>query len=123
MNCYQHRDNTAHGICKVCGRGVCFDCAAEVGHSLACKNLHEEQAAALHRLTVRSTVLLKVSRKARFLAPAFLFVFGLVTLAEGMAYANRANFITYVGLVFTVLALIILLLSIRAYSAQDGAAD
>jgi hypothetical protein len=43
MNCYYHPDKPAIGLCKYCQRGLCSDCAAYAGDSLACKNLHEAQ--------------------------------------------------------------------------------
>ena len=42
------------GLCKYCQRGLCSDCAAPAGDSLACKNLHEEQVRALEELTKRN---------------------------------------------------------------------
>jgi hypothetical protein len=42
------------GLCKYCQRGLCFDCAAPAGDSLACKGLHEEQVRALELLMQRN---------------------------------------------------------------------
>jgi len=38
------------GLCKYCQRGLCSDCAAPAGDSLACKSLHEEQVRAMEAL-------------------------------------------------------------------------
>jgi len=38
------------GLCKYCQRGLCSDCAAPAGDSLACKSLHEEQVRAIEAL-------------------------------------------------------------------------
>ena len=38
------------GLCKYCQRGLCTDCAALAGDSLACKSLHEEQVRAIEAL-------------------------------------------------------------------------
>jgi hypothetical protein len=43
MNCYYHQDKPAIGLCKYCQRGLCSECAALAGDSLACKGLHENQ--------------------------------------------------------------------------------
>jgi hypothetical protein len=37
-------------LCKYCQRGLCSDCAAPAGDSLACKGLHEEQVHAMETL-------------------------------------------------------------------------
>jgi hypothetical protein len=54
MNCYYHFDKPAIGLCKYCQRGLCSDCAAHAGDSLACKNLHEEQVRAMEALMQRN---------------------------------------------------------------------
>ena len=50
MVCYYHLDKPAVGLCKYCQRGLCSECAASVGDSLACKGLHEEQVRAMEAL-------------------------------------------------------------------------
>jgi hypothetical protein len=52
--CYYHPDKSALGLCKYCQRGLCSDCAAFAGDSLACKNLHEEQVRGLEELMQRN---------------------------------------------------------------------
>ncbi len=37
MNCFNHRNIPAIGLCKSCGKGLCADCAAELATGLACK--------------------------------------------------------------------------------------
>lgn len=41
MKCFHHPGLEAVGICKVCGKGLCIGCAADLGHALACKGEHE----------------------------------------------------------------------------------
>jgi len=48
--CYYHPEKSAVGLCKYCQRGLCADCAAQAGDSLACKGLHEEQVHAMEVL-------------------------------------------------------------------------
>jgi len=50
MNCYYHPDRPSVGLCKYCQRGLCLECGANAGDSLACKGLHEEQVRALEAL-------------------------------------------------------------------------
>ena len=47
MKCFYHRDIEAVGICKSCNRGLCGDCAAEIGEGLACKGRCEDTVAKL----------------------------------------------------------------------------
>ena len=50
MNCYYHPEKPAVALCKYCQRGLCSECAAHAGDSLACKGLHEEQVRAMEAL-------------------------------------------------------------------------
>jgi hypothetical protein len=50
MNCFRHRNATAVGVCRACGKGLCGDCLVEVPYGLACRDSCEERAAALHAL-------------------------------------------------------------------------
>ena len=50
MVCYYHPEKPAVGLCKYCQRGLCKECGANAGDSLACKGLHEEQVRALEAL-------------------------------------------------------------------------
>ena len=54
MVCYYHPNKPAVGLCKYCQRGLCSDCAAQAGDSLACRGLHEEQVKAMEVLMQRN---------------------------------------------------------------------
>lgn len=56
MNCFYHPEKVAVGLCKYCQRGLCADCAAPAGDSLACQGLHEEQVRAMEALMQRNIV-------------------------------------------------------------------
>lgn len=49
MQCFRHPERAAVGICKHCQRGLCPDCVALVDDILACRDVHEEDVAALTR--------------------------------------------------------------------------
>jgi hypothetical protein len=42
MNCFNHPDVPAVGICKACQKGLCMECAIDLGHGIACKNHRED---------------------------------------------------------------------------------
>jgi hypothetical protein len=54
MRCFYHASHEAVGICKNCNRGVCRECAREVGDSLACRNRCEDKVAEVNQLWSRA---------------------------------------------------------------------
>ncbi|RJP47714.1 MAG: hypothetical protein C4583_16315 [Anaerolineaceae bacterium] len=42
MNCFNHLDVPAVGICKYCQKGLCIECAVNLEYGIACKNHQEE---------------------------------------------------------------------------------
>lgn len=123
MNCFSHPHDSAVGVCRVCHKGLCPICAADLGHSLACKGAHEADAAAMHALNMRSTKLLKVSKKSMFLGPIFFGICGLVFLVDGLKAETRLNFATYLGSAFLVFALAILIANLRAFGGNESKSD
>ena len=41
MNCFNHQDTSAVGLCKTCNKGVCSDCANSMETGIYCKDEHE----------------------------------------------------------------------------------
>jgi hypothetical protein len=91
MNCYNHNDSAANGICKNCHKAICKDCAVDVGDGLACQNSCEEQVKNQNTVFKASLKAYKVSsmvykRYAVFclLIGSFLLIWAfLPVLAEG----------------------------------------
>lgn len=119
MNCFNHPQHSALGICRVCCKGLCADCTADLGHSLACKGLHEDDAAAVNALTVRSTRLFKATRKSRFLGPLFFGICGLVFMVDGLRQDVIFNFASYLGAAFIVFSVAMLVANASAYGGNE----
>lgn len=54
MKCFYHNSVDAVAICKNCNKGVCPQCAAEVGNGIACKSKCEAEVAAINEIINRS---------------------------------------------------------------------
>jgi hypothetical protein len=50
MNCFNHPDKPAIGICKSCCKGLCLDCAATMPNGLACRNACEARVALINQM-------------------------------------------------------------------------
>lgn len=108
------------------GIGPALDCPLAVSvrliaihHSLACKGTHEDDASAMNAINLRSTKLLKVTRKSMFIAPLFFGICGMVFLVDGLKQEVRLNFGTYLGAAFIVFALALLITNMRAYGGDE----
>jgi len=75
----------------------------------------------MNALTLRSTKLLKVTRKSMFLGPLFFGICGLVFLIDGLRQEVRFNFASCLGAAFLVFALAILATNMRAYGGNERA--
>jgi hypothetical protein len=123
MRCFNHPHQEAHGICKVCSRGVCADCSADLGHSLACKNSHEQLAEELHALVLRSVSVQKAAKRSVYIAPVFFAFMGIVFLVTGFQESSRNSSLpTFMGLGFLVFAAVVLVINRRAYGKSEKGA-
>lgn len=107
MHCYYHQDKEAVGSCKSCGKGLCPDCAADVGKGLACRGHCEDDVRAVVALIDRNIKLspqtariLESSRKVRSSAATFNLVVGVVFIAWGLSNMERFSFIIILGACF-----------------------
>jgi hypothetical protein len=69
MRCFYHQDKEAVGTCKACGKGVCVECAVDLGKGLACRGLCEESARAIIQLVDRNVQLSTTPTKAQLIVP------------------------------------------------------
>src|SRR4051794_41083631 len=70
MRCFYHQDKDAVGSCKSCGKGLCAECAVDLGKGLACRGRCEETARAIIELVDRNIQLSTAPAKAQLVAPA-----------------------------------------------------
>ena len=107
MRCFYHQDKEAVGSCKSCGKGLCPDCAADVGKGLACRGQCEEDVRAVVALIDRNIKLspqtariLESGRKIRSSAATFNLVTGVIFVAWGITDTERFSFIIVLGVCF-----------------------
>lgn len=96
MQCYRHREAAAVGVCSICGRGLCPDCASEREYALACKGVHEEAVDRMTAHTVRSVenydqVMSAANRQTRAQG---IVVTGLGLIIAGFGWTVRGHYNT-----------------------------
>ena len=108
MHCFYHQDKEAVGSCKSCGKGLCPDCAADVGKGLACRGRCEEDVRAVVALVDRSiklspqtTRLLESGRKLRsggaMSGAIFNLITGAIFMAWGVTEMEQLRFLAILG--------------------------
>jgi hypothetical protein len=93
MNCFNHRDKPAIGICQSCGKGLCEECLAELPNGLACKGLCEKKRAMIDQM-VESTMQ-SANRKVRaanVFGVLLAVTFGIFSV---WAYFETGGFLPY----------------------------
>lgn len=92
MKCFQHASSDAVGICRNCQRGLCPDCVALVGVSVACKGRCETAVERVSAMVDRAAA----GRPARLNADTFralsnwMFVGALLMLGVMWAASDGA---------------------------------
>ena len=89
MNCYNHPNVPAVGTCKACSKGLCSECAADLGHGLACKDKHETEVENLNMIISRNIKILASAPKNTMLAPVFYLFMGFVF--AGFGYFSKGG--------------------------------
>lgn len=109
MRCYYHHDKEAVGTCRSCSRGLCPDCAVDVGKALACRGHCEEDVrtfvAFIHRSNQFSPQspekIIASARKGRFASAIFLLVMGVIITAWGFSN-QKLTVMAALGLCFLI---------------------
>lgn len=86
MNCYQHHDQAAIGICKACNKAVCPTCAVDTGRGLACCDVCAQEVEDQNQIIDKSKQIYGIGSTSK-LPPSGILVylfFGLVFTGFGV---------------------------------------
>lgn len=86
MNCYQHHDQVAIGVCKACNKAVCPTCAVDTGRGLACCDVCAQEVADQNQIIDKSKQIYGIGSTSK-LPPSGILVylfFGLVFTGFGV---------------------------------------
>jgi len=107
MNCFIHTDKAAVGICKACNKGVCPECATDLGHGLACKGVHEEMVETYNTIIQGNAKAYENVGKNSLILPIFYLFMGLVFAGYGYFSKQGMTGLPFVlGIGFIVFAVI-----------------
>jgi len=110
--CYYHPERPAVGLCKYCQRGLCSECAAHAGDSLACRNLHEEQVTDMEALMQKNILQSKRVGSDYLRNTIFYGVVGILFVAFGY---SQLRFLGLQAVVYLMIGLALLWAALSNY--------
>lgn len=117
MRCFNHSEIEAVGTCKACGKGLCKECAADLGHGLACNPTHVEKVETLNSLINRNIKVTGINKRGVLVMPIFFAFMGLGFLVSGLITNTKASpFSTFMGVGFVVFAIVTYLINRKAWA-------
>jgi len=119
MHCYNHSERDAVGTCKACCKGLCAECAVDLGHGISCRGTHEQRVEEIEQLISRNALVQRTAGGAKYVAPAFLLFMGAVFTGYGLLYARTGKFIVVLGIGFLVYGAYSVIVNRRAYARTD----
>jgi len=122
MRCFYHQDREAIGCCKSCGKGLCPECAVDLGKGLACRGRCEADVVAVIQLVDqnvrwtgemqsimnRNRSVVKQARSTRFATGVYSSLAGVIFIILGAADMARFAFIFALGAVSLVYGIFLL---------------
>jgi hypothetical protein len=126
MRCYYHENKEAVGTCKSCGKGLCRECAVDLGKGLACRGRCETDAQAVIQLidrnihlSITATNYTLATRIVRSSTAIFNFFIGGIFIVWSLTDFDRFKFLLVLGIGFIVYGSYWLLLARKISKAKE----
>jgi len=120
VRCFNHTDRESIGICKACGKGICSECAVDLGYALSCHGDHEKRVASNEALVIRATRVQDTAGRIKYAAPVFFGFMGVFFAAWGFIQHGSDKYLAVMGFGFLGFALVLLFANQRIYRRQKS---
>lgn len=95
MHCFNHGSAHAVGVCKACQKGLCPDCAVDVGNGIACKATCETSVAELNEMNERGLRIYGIGKYKSRMPSSGVLLWGVMSLflwaVFGFAYYKTGS--------------------------------
>lgn len=100
MNCFEHQNEVAIGICKHCTKAVCSECAIDTGEGLACSELCVEEVKAYNSMMGRAKHLYGMGPDGQKLPVTIIMfiLFGIIIGGTGVYRSITYTEVDYISL-------------------------
>ncbi len=103
MNCYNHFEVAALGICKHCSKGVCIECLTDTGDGIACSTYCVEEINEVNKLVNHNKKAVRKQPVQWIGSGIFYIVLGIIFLLTTFFYLKRLDpFLISMGVIFIV---------------------
>lgn len=119
MHCFTHQDNVAVASCKHCGKGLCANCAVDLGHGVACHG-HEQEIEDVRAMMLRANSTHTTNTRYKYSSPLFFFALGAIFLIYGFMNPGRTSTFTMIlGGAFLVYSVVVFAAVRRAFGESQ----
>lgn len=103
MNCFNHNELSAIGICKHCNKGICQNCLSDTGNGLTCKGHCTKEVIAINKLIEYNKKVVK-GTSGNWKSSAILFIaMGCLFILTTVLYFGKFDpFFSLMGTIFLV---------------------
>jgi hypothetical protein len=108
MKCFNHPESDAVGICKNCSKGICHECAVDIGKGIACKDTCVDDVKAINALIQNNRKTYSSMKPRSFIFPIFFMIIGLIFMIQGFN-SGKIDFAFYMGICFIAFSIISLI--------------
>ena len=107
MNCFNHPDKPAVGLCKSCCKGLCSDCAAALANGLACRNACENRVQLINQIIDSNETIIATANARMRSSGVFILILGACFCLFGvlpliMSGNTNTLFMAAMGLPFVI---------------------
>jgi len=96
MNCFNHRDVPAIGLCKSCAKALCGECISERIHGLACKGSCESRVDMISGMLDSNSQVMRAARSQVKTSGVISVIIGIGCLIFAIwAYREMGSFLPY----------------------------
>jgi len=105
MNCFYHPQTAAVGICKYCQKGLCTECAVDLGHGIGCKH-HQEEVRELYDIHFMGKQSAQNMDKVYKQSSAALVFMAIAGIVGGIALGRAGLVLVLIGVGCIFLAIV-----------------
>jgi hypothetical protein len=80
MHCFNHSSTPAVGVCKACQKGLCAECAVDVGGGIACKDSCETYVAELNEMNERNLKIYGIGKYKTRMPSSGVLLWGVLSI-------------------------------------------